>query len=171
MRSATALALLFCIAHGVGAEDINLAEFHVSAAVPDSDDWSVLRNGPIEGVEGTHFFAIADQAKRKQLTLLVMPLPKDAQTLDAMKQGWEDGFLKKASRKISTADIMVDGIRARRVLAGLKSPEGVEFQVLGILVVANGKNYTIGAVSSEPIDSDADIKKFLESVRIQKKRD
>jgi hypothetical protein len=83
-----------------------------------------------------------------------------------MKPGWEQGFLEKASRKISSQDTTIAGRAAYRVTAELDGADGT-YELIGTLVVARDRNFNVGITKrGGNALQDADVRQFLESFRI-----
>ena len=139
--------------------------------LPTGPNWQILQRGPLGDDSDTFVVAVADAARSFQLTVMVLPSLDDAPTLESMKAGWEKGFLKKATRKKSSEDITIGGQPAYRLTAALDGADGTSHEVVGILIVAEGWNFTIAITKSgENILDDPEVRQFVESFKIVAKR-
>ena len=134
---------------------------------PKTPPWGTVLDGPLRGLDGTYAIAVAHAERGIQLSVMVLPPTDDAPTLQAMIPQWEKGFLKKAGHKKRSELTTVSGHDAYSVTAAVDAGDGVSFDVTGILVIAHGRNYTLGITAPSEIDSSTrEISEFLQSFRI-----
>jgi hypothetical protein len=135
--------------------------------VPKGPEWQVLQRGPLEGVEDTYILAMADLNRSFQITVTVFPVLKDAPTLNAMRQGWEQGVLAEGLRKKSSQMIKIDGRDAYMLVGALNAPDGTPFELVNILIVTERWNFTLGITKpGENIFADPEVKEIVDSFNI-----
>ena len=135
--------------------------------LPSGSKWEVFHRGQA-GIEDSFMIIVADTTRRLQLTVLVMPNLTDAPTLKSMKTGWEKGFLKKASRKKSSEDIVISGEPAYKVTAALATDDGEIFEAIGILLVGETFNFVVGVTGpKEDVFDDPEVREFIKSFKIK----
>ena len=135
-----------------------------SVSWPTSPNWKQALDGPLAGIEGSYSRAVVDEENVVTMSIMVLPDLPSSPTVEAMSDEWEKGFLKKATRKISSKMIRLSGRDAYKVTGAIDIDDDIFITMMGILVVANGRNYTIGATGLD-IET-AEVAAFIDSFRI-----
>jgi hypothetical protein len=140
--------------------------------LPRGRRWLIVNEGAFGDVKDTFLLAVMDPERQIQLSVSVAPLPPRVQTLDAMKAFWEISFLKNATRKTSSEDIRIGRRDAFKITAALDGPDETRFEMVGILVVAGGRSYTLGVTKpGTNACDDPEVNAFINSFRIMDGQD
>lgn len=173
MKTTGVLLLSVLVVNTIGCNDNEPARQNVSAqnsfqvSFPRGENWQIVRDGPVGNVEDSYAIAVADAQRGCQLSVVVLPAVEGATSVAAAKAEWEQGLLQKLTRKKASENIQLSGHDAYKIVAELDAPDGMTYEVISILLIAEGRNFNIGVTCpGENVLEDRELKAFVDSFTV-----
>ncbi|HBE68780.1 MAG TPA: hypothetical protein DDW52_11595 [Planctomycetaceae bacterium] len=144
-----------------GASALTPAEA-ISYELPSGTGLSVLQEGEINGMPSTYLVVIGSPDTPERLALTALPSDESSEPWSKQAAEWEEGFLEKMSRKISSEPSTFDDRQAHHIVAEADTADGsVEIEAY---FLKYGKwSYTIALTA--PSIANADTVALLEAIR------
>ncbi|QDS97901.1 DUF998 domain-containing protein [Adhaeretor mobilis] len=134
--------------------------------IPNREDLRIEKDGPLPGVPDSYQLIAINEELAVQFTVLIMPSLENGSTFAEGLPEWEQGLLKKASRKVSSRKLRLDGKEAYEVVLEIDADE-LTFQMRTITLQSNGKEFTLATTAIKGSEIEADLQRFFDSFRIK----